>query len=147
LTGSLTAILGCDYGARRIGLAVAHPGTGVALGIDTLEANTPEEAARRVAAAAAEREVGEIVVGLPLTSRGERGQQAEATEVFVEALRRHFAGPIHLWDERLTSVQSERAMAEMGEGRRGRKGTVDRIAATLLLQSYLDSRNRTSPPE
>ena len=147
MTGASRAILGCDYGGRRTGLAVCPAGVGVALGIETVEANTPEEAARRVAAVAVEREAGEIVVGLPLTSRGERGEQARATEVFVEALRRHFAGPIHLWDERLTSVQSERAMTEMGDGRRGRKGQVDRMAATLLLQSYLDSRPGRSPSE
>jgi putative Holliday junction resolvase len=142
-------VLGCDYGTRRTGVAISDPGACIAFPLPTVEANTLAEAARRVAGLAAEREAAEIVVGMPLNSRGERGEQAGLTEKFVEALRSLFPGPVREWDERLTTAQSLRALAEMGEEPSARKGRVDQVAATLLLQSYLDSRRpqRDNPPE
>ena len=136
----MARVLGCDYGTRRTGVAISDPGASIAFPLPTVEAATLAEAARRVAAVAAEREAGEIVVGMPLNSRGERGEQADLTAKFVEALKALFPGPVHEWDERLTTAASLRAMAEMGEERSADKGRVDQIAATLLLQSFLDSR-------
>jgi putative Holliday junction resolvase len=138
LTGP-TRILGCDYGERRTGVAVSDAARSIAFPAGVVEARTAAEAARRVAALAGEQEAGEIVVGLPLTLRGERGPQAQATEEFVGLLRGLFPGPIHSWDERLTTAASQRALDEMGGSRRS-KGRVDEVAATIMLQSYLDSR-------
>ena len=135
-----TRILGCDYGGRRTGVAVSDPAGSIALPAGVVEARTAAEAARRVAAMAEEREAAEIVVGLPLTLRGERGPQAQATEEFAELLRAEFQGPVRWWDERLTSAASRRALEEMGGPRR--RGRVDEVAATLMLQSYLDSLRR-----
>jgi putative Holliday junction resolvase len=134
-----TRILGCDYGERRTGVAVSDATCSIAFPAGVVEARTVAEAARRVAALAAEREAAEIVVGLPLTLRGEHGSQADATAEFVNQLQLLFTGPIHAWDERLTTAASQRALEEMGGSRR-RKGRVDEVAATLMLQSYLDSR-------
>lgn len=132
-------ILGCDYGGRRTGLAVSDPTGTIAFPLGVVEADTPREAARRVARVAAEQQAAEILVGLPLLPSGERGAQVAATEEFTARLAEVFPGPIRSWDERLTTAQSERAVREMG-GVHGRKGRVDEVAATLLLQSYLDSR-------
>lgn len=111
-----------------------------------VEAKTPAEAARRVAELAVDKEAEEIVVGMPLLLSGERGEQAQRTERFVELLRGKFAGKVATWDERLTSAQGERALREM-RGERSRRpekpGKVDETAATLLLQSYLDSLRRS----
>lgn len=133
-------VLGCDFGERRTGIAISDPGGRIAFPVSTIEARTALEAARRVAALAAEREAVEIVVGMPLMLSGERGAQALATEKFVSLLEAQFPGPVHTWDERLTSAQSERALAEMAGDRKLPRGRVDEVAATLLLQSYLDSR-------
>lgn len=117
-----------------------------------IEARTPVEAARRVTALAVEREADAIVVGMPLLLSGERGEQAKQTEKFVDHLRALFTGQVLTWDERLTSAQGERAIREMegdrrGPGRKREKGRVDEVAATLLLQSYLDSRRAHPEPE
>ncbi len=109
------------------------------------------EAARRVARLAVEREAETVVVGMPLMLSGERGEQAELTERFVEHLKALFQGEVLTWDERLTSAQGERAIREMegerrGPGRKREKGRVDEVAATLLLQSYLDSRRARPLP-
>ena len=144
MTPGSARVLGCDYGGRRIGLAVSDPTGLIAFPLPTVEAATPKEAARRVAAAAAEAEAGLIVVGLPLLLSGEKGEQALRTEEFVELLKARFEGQVRTWDERLTSAQSERVLRELAGERRGRrppprKGRVDQVAATLLLQSFLDS--------
>ena len=83
-----------------------------------------------------EPEVAEIVVGHPLRMSGEASAQTDKVLAFVEELRQEFPGPIHLWDERLTSVQANRIINESGRTRMERKGVVDRMAAVLILQAW-----------
>lgn len=94
-----------------------------------------------------EYEVEEIVVGLPLRLSGAQGTQSERMSEFAEQLRRHFKLPVHLWDERLTTAEANRILrdAELSIKRRGE--VVDRVAAVLILQSFLDARAAGHVPD
>lgn len=84
-------------------------------------------------------DVAEIVVGNPLRLSGEESRQSEKVAAFAEDLRRRFGLPVHLWDERLTSVQANRLLREAELSIRKRAAAVDRLAAVLILQAYLDA--------
>lgn len=129
-------ILAVDWGERRIGLAVSDPTGTIASGLPTLVVTKPSEAARQVAAKAAELEADSILVGLPLLLSGQRGEAAFAAEAFAQALRDASGLSVTLHDERLTSALSQRRIHEAGGKRRG-KGAVDQGAAIVLLESWL----------
>jgi putative Holliday junction resolvase len=121
-------VLALDYGAARTGVAVSDPTGAIARPVGVIEAAATEGGLRRLAALVAAEAPDRVVVGLPLTLRGERGAQAKETERFVEALRATIAVPVELYDERFTSVLS---------------GGDDARAAAHLLSSYLEwSRGR-----
>jgi putative Holliday junction resolvase len=135
-------VLGLDVGARRIGVAVSDPLGITAQGLETLyRRNKKHDFAylERVIRAYA---IKEIVVGLPLRMSGTEGTQAEKIRAFAEDLRKHFKLPVHLWDERLTSAEANRLLrdTELSIEKRGK--AVDRMAAILILQGWMDSRTR-----
>jgi len=153
-------ILALDVGERRIGLAISDPDGLVAVPLETLE-RRDEDADLRALADLVEREgVQVVVVGLPLSLDGSVGPQAERTQAFARRLAEAVPRPLEMWDERLSTVAAERALAppgpsgrrerhllRAGERRRAperRQGARDALAATLILQAYLDSRRR--PP-
>jgi putative holliday junction resolvase len=129
--------LAIDYGERRVGIAVSDPMGCIAIGLDTLE-NGPDLLAR-IRALVAERMVGRIVVGLPLTLKGDVGDIATLVLAFVEKLRAAVEVPVETLDERFTSSIATQTMKDLGLGKKKRreKGRVDEIAAILLLQDYL----------
>jgi len=133
----LPRILAVDWGERRIGLAVSDDLGILATGLPTLEIRGEAEAVARVADTIRTVEADSVVVGLPLTLKGERGEAARAVERFAEALRRETPVVVSLFDERLTSALAERRMRELGEKSRGRKGRVDQGAAVALLEGWL----------
>jgi putative Holliday junction resolvase len=140
----LPRILAVDWGERRIGLAVSDALGILATGLPTLEIRGEAEAVARVADTIRTVEADSVVVGLPLTLKGERGEAARAVERFVAALRRVTPVDVALFDERLTSVIAERRMRELGEKRgtrakhgSGRKQKVDQGAAVALLEGWL----------
>jgi len=137
-------ILALDVGSRRIGLAVTDPLGITAQGLETLTRTNKRADFQQLSALIRELGVAEIVVGNPLRMSGESGTQAEKMAAFAEELRRRFKLPVHLWDERLTSAEAHRLLSENGMDRMERKGIVDRMAAVLILQSYMASR--TSQP-
>ena len=137
-------ILAVDWGERRIGLAVSDDLGILATGLPTLEIRGEAEAVARVADTIRTVEADSVVVGLPLTLKGERGEAARAVERFAEALRRETPVVVSLYDERLTSALAARRMRERGEkwGTRakrgsGRKARVDQGAAVALLEGWL----------
>ncbi len=134
-------ILGIDYGDRRIGLAVGDTELAIATGLPTIERPSPAadilEPLRRICR---DQGIARIVVGIPLNMNGTRGPRAHASLEFAQQLRQQLGLPVETWDERLTSLQADRAMLEGGLSRRKRKARVDRLAAQLLLQTYLDAR-------
>lgn len=132
--------LGLDVGERRIGVALSDPLGITAQRLTVITRQEPGRDLDAVAALANEHEVNAVVVGLPLMMRGEAGPQAKLVAEFAEALKDKVACPVRLWDERLTTVQGERALLEAGASRQDRKRLIDQVAAQLILQSYLDAQ-------
>lgn len=138
----MESTLGVDLGTVRIGIAA---GTGsVATPLVVLARSDDETDAKRIADLARERGARTIIVGHPIRLDGTAGQAAETAERFAEALAR-LDVVVVLWDERLTTVAAERAMA--GTTARDRRGTVDKVAAAVMLQSWLDAQSAASGAE
>jgi putative Holliday junction resolvase len=132
--------LGLDVGDARIGVALSDETGTLASGLPTLRRAGPRKDVKAVAALVRERGVGVVVVGVPWRLDGTAGPQAEKVMGFVESLRRAVHVPVESWDERLTTVAADELLAEAGVRRRDRKERIDRAAAVLILQGYLDSR-------
>ena len=132
-------ILALDLGARRIGLAVSDPLGITAQGLDTLERRNIRADLAALAEIARAKEVRMFLLGNPLNMSGSEGRQAAYVREFGERLGRHTGLPVTLWDERLTTVEAERVLREGGATLERRKQAVDRLAAVILLKSYLDS--------
>jgi putative Holliday junction resolvase len=132
--------LGLDFGERRIGVAVSDELGWTASAVGTVERTGDDGEFRRIAEMAQQYQADVIVVGLPVNMDGTLGPGAEKCKAFAERLRQTLNMPVHLWDERLTTVTAERTLIEAGMGRRKRKRVVDRLAAAVMLQHYLDSR-------
>ena len=141
-SGEPSRLLGLDVGNRRIGMAVSDPLGITAQGIDTLQRRNKRTDFQQLAKVIRHYNVSEIVVGLPLRLSGTESAQTEKVTVFAEELRDKFAIPVHLWDERLTSVQANRLLREAELSIEKRAASVDRMAAVLILQSFLDARSR-----
>ena len=137
LTRALPRILAVDWGERRIGLAVSDPLGVLATGLPTLEVRGEAEAVARVADTIREVGAESVVVGLPLTLAGQRGESALAVEKFSRLLQEATGIAISLYDERLTSALAERRIHDTGGRVRGRKGKVDQGAAVVLLEGWL----------
>lgn len=139
-------VLGLDVGERRIGVALSDPLGITAQRLTVLQRHTAPEDVNAIARLAAEHQTQAVVVGLPLMMRGELGEQAQRVVEFAEALRAALPCPVHLMDERLTTVQGERALLETDTPRRKRKQLIDQLAAQLILQSYLDTSAHQAHP-
>jgi putative pre-16S rRNA nuclease len=134
-------ILAIDYGSRRMGLAVSDPLGITAQGLETLERKNRRSDFARLERVLREYQVAEIVLGNPLRMSGEEGTQSRKAAEFAEELRRRFQLPVHLWDERLTSSEANRVLREAEVSLQKRTRAVDRMAATLILQSFLQARS------
>ncbi len=132
--------LGLDVGSRRIGVAVSDPLGITAQGLDTFERRTKRHDFDHLQRVIQEYDVREIVVGLPLRMSGAEGIQSEKMQVFAEELRKRFRLPVHLWDERLTSVEANRLLRETDLSIEKRGKAVDRMAAILILQGWMEHR-------
>jgi putative Holliday junction resolvase len=137
------AVLALDLGDARIGVAVSDPDGRVAVPVGTVRTGAPEDL-RAISAIARERSVATIVVGHPLSMSGEAGPSARHAEEFADALRAFTGIPVVLHDERLSTVEAERALREAGVAGRDRRRVVDRTAAVVILRSYLDARRRAT---
>jgi putative holliday junction resolvase len=131
-------VLGLDVGSKRIGVAVSDPLGFTAQGLDTIHRQNKRLDQEQLERVIREYDVAEIVVGYPLRMSGATGIQSEKMAAFAEELRKRFRLPVHLWDERLTSAEANRVLrdSEMSIKRRGE--VVDRLAAVLILQNWLD---------
>ena len=136
-------VLGIDYGDRRIGLAISDSTGLIASGLATLERRGPSvDVTDEIRRVCDEHGVERIVVGLPINMDGSHGPRAQTTLEFVERLREAVDVEVETWDERLTSVQADRLMLAADLSRKKRKKRIDRLAAQIMLQSYLDARVR-----
>lgn len=137
-------ILGIDYGERRIGLALSDELGMIASGAGTIPGD--ERAVNQIAHLVTERSVVRIIVGMPLTLKGEIGDTARMVQRFIEKLSAVVDIPVDSLDERFTSSLAQQAIRDMGVGRKKRrdKGKIDEIAAVILLQGYLDGNTTTA---
>ena len=137
-------IMGLDFGSRTTGVAVSDPLGMTAQGVETIvrkDENKLRQTCARIEELIKEYEIEEIVLGYPKNMNNTAGERAEKTEEFKAMLERRTGKPVILWDERLTTVAAERVLMESGVRRENRKAVVDKIAAVLILQGYLDSRS------
>ena len=133
-------ILGLDVGDVLIGVAVSDPMKIIAQGLDSIRRIEPKTDVGTIKRLVDQYEAEELVVGLPKTLAGEIGIQAQKVLDFTELIRAAVEIPIIMWDERMTTVAATRSLIEADMSRKKRKKVVDKVAAILILQGYLDSR-------
>lgn len=138
-------IMGLDFGSKTVGVAISDPLLITAQGIEIIrrkDENKLRQTLARIEELIQEYEVNEIVLGLPKNMNDTEGPRVMMTMEFKEKLERRTGLPVHTWDERLTTVAADKTMIEAGVRRENRKEYVDKIAAVLILQGYLDYRGR-----
>ena len=134
-------ILGLDFGSKTVGVAVSDGLLLTAQGVETIERkdeNKLRKTCARIEELIAEYEITEIVLGLPKNMNNTEGERVEKTKAFGEMLERRTGLSVHYWDERLTTVAAEQILMESGVRRENRKAVIDKVAAGLILQGYLD---------
>jgi len=144
-----TRLLGVDYGSVRIGLAVSDPDRKIASPLTTYTRTAAEQDARFFRELLEREEIGQIVIGLPVHLDGREGQKAAEARAFGQWLVQATALPAVFWDERFTTVEAEGFLQSAGLTSKRRKQRRDRVAAQILLQSYLDAgcpREQTPGP-
>jgi len=129
-----------DFGEKRVGLALSDPLGLTAQGMETLEPEDEGELLTKIEEMVTQKGITKVVVGLPLNMNGSKGPIAQKVLKFTEKLRERLKKPIVTWDERLSTISARRALNDMRRRTKGRKGEVDRLAATIILQSYLESQ-------
>jgi putative holliday junction resolvase len=134
-----TCLLGIDYGSVRIGLAVSDPDRKIAFPLATYSRRNREMDTGYFREVVAEHGVGELILGLPLHLSGRAGQKATEVRSFARWLKEATGLPVLFWDERFTTVEAEKALLSAGLTNKRRKARRDRVAAQILLQSYLDA--------
>ena len=131
-------IMSLDVGSRTIGIACSDALLMTAQGIETIRRTSLENDFNRLQELIAEYEVHELVVGMPKNMNGTKGERAEKTEEFVEKMKEVIDLPVTYWDERLSTVMAERQLIAADVSRKKRKSVIDKMAAVVILQGYLD---------
>ncbi len=127
-----------DWGERRMGIALSDESRTVASPHSVEKCRTDEERIRAIVRHVENGKVGQVVIGNPLSLSGEEGPTSRAVKRFADLLQKRLEVPVTLWDERLTTGAAQRALIEAGLKRSRRKDVVDKVAASMMLQSYLD---------
>lgn len=143
-------VLGIDLGEKRVGLAISDPMGMIASPYDVWDGRDRDGLPGRIRRLVEERSIGTVVVGLPNRTDRLGGEKAEACEAFARVLRERLQVPVEMMDERLTTVIAHQAMCEGGVKEKKRRQSVDKIAAVIILQSWLDKQSRPGnfdPPE
>ena len=142
--------MGLDFGSKTVGVAVSDPLGITAQGIEIVRRTSENKLRKtlaRIEALVAEYQVTEFVLGLPKNMNNTSGERVEKTMEFKAMLERRTGLPVHMWDERLTTVAADRTLIEAGVRRENRKEYVDMLAAVYILQGYLDSLERKKNDE
>ena len=135
--------MGLDVGSKTVGIALSDELGWTAQGLKTLKINEEENVFGfdELGEIIKEYEVNKVVVGLPKNMNGSIGPRGEASQFFARELEDRFGVPVILWDERLTTVAAERVLLEADLSRKKRKKVIDKMAAMMILQGYLNSQN------
>ncbi|MEH7236127.1 Holliday junction resolvase RuvX [Bacillus sp. JJ1562] len=136
-------ILGLDVGSKTVGVAVSDEMGWTAQGIETIKINEERQqfGMERLGEIIKEYEVESVVIGLPKNMNGTIGPRGEASQHFANMVEENFRLPVDLWDERLSTVAAERVLLSADLSRKKRKQVIDKMAAVMILQGYLDSKN------
>lgn len=137
----MARILGIDFGTRRIGVAMSDETAVIAMPHSTIEADVAGGACAAITRIASEQKAARIVVGMPVNMDGTIGKSAEEVRAFAGRLNKLCGIPVEMWDERLTTGLVERMLIDSDESRSKRRGVRDKLAAQVILQSYLDRIN------
>lgn len=137
--GTSGRVLGLDLGDARIGVAISDPDRRLAVPLGTVHVGQPPGELKAIAALVAEHDVSLVVLGHPRSMSGAIGPRARHAEAFAQALRSVVTVPVDLQDERLTTAEAERALRDAGLRGRERRAVVDRTAAAVILQGWLDT--------
>ena len=135
-------IMGLDFGSKTVGVAISDPLLITAQGIEIIrrkEENKLRQTLARIEELIVEYGVEEIVLGYPKNMNNTEGERVQATKEFKEHIERRTGLEVELWDERLTTMESERILMEAGVRRENRKMYIDKMAAAVILQSYMDA--------
>ncbi len=133
-------ILGLDLGSRRVGIAISDPSGTIASALETVDGRDKDYLVAHIKHIVAEREIAEVVVGRPLHLNGAVGAQAQRYAELTERIANSLDVPVRYQDERFTTVEAHQTMKSMGVDSRKRRDSVDRVAAVIILQTYLDKR-------
>jgi len=139
----MRAVLGLDMGGKRIGVAAVQAGTTIALPVGVIERKNREWVLSEIQKLLKSYKAEKIVVGLPVTLKGEMGIAAVKLMAEMEWFKARLAVPVMMWDERLSSKEVERVLLEGDVSRKRRKEVIDQLAAQRILQSYIDSQSGT----
>lgn len=136
--------MGLDVGSKTVGIAISDALGWTAQGIETIsiDESVGYYGVERIRELIAEYQVNEFVVGYPKNMNNSVGPRGEASEEYASLLTETFNLPVTLWDERLTTMAAERTLLEADVSRKKRKKVIDKIAAIMILQGYLDRKNR-----
>lgn len=132
--------LGLDYGDKIIGVAVSDALGWTAQSVEGIPNTSSEAVFQRIKVLSEQYDVSEYVVGLPKNMDGSIGERGKICIAFAEALEQKLNKPVHLWDERLTTASANRTLLEADVSRKKRKKVVDKMAAVLILQGFMDRR-------
>lgn len=132
--------LGVDWGKKRVGLAISDPGGMLATPLKVLQRQNLEQIVAEIGELCRDERVEAVVVGLPLNMDGSRGATAQEADRFAAMIAEATGLPVELWDERLSSVSAERHLIDADMSRVKRKRTIDKVAAQIILQTFLNSR-------
>lgn len=137
-------LIGLDVGSKTIGVAVSDELGLTAQGIKTIQwdENNLRSADRELEEIIKEHQIGKAIIGLPKNMNGTIGERGEASERFAKHMEKVYHIPTVLWDERLTTMAAERILLQADVSRKKRKKVIDKMAAVMILQSYLDSNRR-----
>jgi len=137
-------IMGLDVGSRTVGVAISDAFGWTAQGIETIKINEEnlEFGLKRIDELVKEHNVTEFVVGFPKNMNNSIGPRAEASEQYAKLLTDKYNFPVSLWDERLTTMAAERMLIDADVSRKKRKLVIDKMAAVMILQGFLDRKNR-----
>ncbi len=134
-------IMGLDVGEKTIGIAVSDALGLTAQGLEVIRrTGSIEQDLQRLKEVVQEKEINKIVIGMPRNMNGSYGPQSEKVQKFAEIIKAELNLPLETWDERLTTVEAERLLVSADMSRAKRRKVIDKMAASLILQGYLDSR-------
>jgi putative Holliday junction resolvase len=139
-------ILGLDIGSKRIGVAISDELGFTAQGLETISCKSPEEDAAAIFRLTEKYGAEEIVVGIPFNMNGTEGPQVEKVRATIQTIKQQVTIPIREWDERLSTAAAERVLLEADMSRSKRRKVIDKLAAVLILQGYLDRQKVKERP-